>query len=146
MEIAGDLQSLVCPLLGHGVRELAEDLLTLGEFDVSLLERLGSEEHLSCEDQGRQDRWKHPKMHGLEENGECQPKDAKPQIADQEVADVPDCELSEHLSGRNAEFGAHVKRHEAGVDCIVRERSQGGGAYKNPGRRDSEMLVSRMED
>jgi len=50
MEIPGDLQSLVCPLLGHGVRELAEDLLTLGKFDVSFLECLGPEEHLPRED------------------------------------------------------------------------------------------------
>ena len=50
MQIPGDLQTLICPSLGHGVRELTKDLLTLSQLDMSFLERLRTEEHLPRED------------------------------------------------------------------------------------------------
>ena len=40
MEVPRYLQSLVCTFLGHGARELAKELLPLGEFDMSLLDSL----------------------------------------------------------------------------------------------------------
>ncbi|HEX6331437.1 MAG TPA: hypothetical protein VF129_09165, partial [Actinomycetota bacterium] len=43
---SGDLQAFVLPLLGHPIRERAEDLLTVLQFFVRLFQRLAPEEHL----------------------------------------------------------------------------------------------------
>src|SRR6476661_6558325 len=102
MEVSGDLESLVCPLLGHGVRELAEDLLTLGQLDVRLLQRLRPEEHLPSEDQRRQEcRYRILRRHGLNEDCKREAEDAESQVANQEVANIPDGELPEHFPSRN---------------------------------------------
>jgi len=49
VEVVGDRLPLVVPLFGHGVRELFEDLLTLLQLPVRLLQRPRSEKHLSRE-------------------------------------------------------------------------------------------------
>ena len=60
------------------------------------------------------------------EHGEGEAKDAKPQIANQEVANIPNRELFEHVCCGNAELRAHVQSHETGVNGIVRKGSQSG--------------------
>src|SRR3990170_2196781 len=47
-----DLQSFVLSLLSHAVREGPQQLLTVLELSVRLLERLAAEEHLSSKQQG----------------------------------------------------------------------------------------------
>ena len=50
MEEGRDLKALVLPLLGHPIREGAQDVFPILQFLVRLLERLATEEHLSCEE------------------------------------------------------------------------------------------------
>ncbi len=51
VQVAGDLEPLVLALLGHPVRERAEDLLAILQLRVGLLERLAAEEHLASEEE-----------------------------------------------------------------------------------------------
>ena len=91
MEIAGDLESLVCPLFRHGVRELSEDLLALRQFDMSLLKSLRPEKHLPSENQRCEERgYCIFGSYSLNEDSKRKSKDAKSQIANEEVADISD--------------------------------------------------------
>ena len=101
MEVSGDLESLVGPFLRHGVRELAQDLLTLCELDVRLFERLRPKEHLPGEHEGRQDGGKHPSP-TLIEHREREAEDAKPQVLIDEFATTPDSELPDHFAERHS--------------------------------------------
>jgi len=72
VKVARDLESFVGPLLRHRVRQLPENLLSLLQLLVRLLQRLRSKEHLSCEDHRRQECGKSPPLNRPEED--CQSK------------------------------------------------------------------------
>jgi len=61
VEVAGDLETLVRALLRHRIRQLSEDLLTLLQLNMRLLESVGAEEHLAGEEERRDDDENRPK-------------------------------------------------------------------------------------
>src|SRR5438105_4474983 len=88
MEVPRDLEALVCTFLGHGVRELAEDLLTLGQLDMSFLERVRTKKHLTCEKKRSNDGENGKERHvwEVEQPGQYHAENCEPRIAHEKLA------------------------------------------------------------
>src|SRR4029079_15330531 len=96
------LFSAPCAL--HSVRELAQDLLALLQFNVRLFEGTRAIEDLAGKYERSQDRRKNPEMDGLVERSECQAKPSQAEIADEELTPTADRELLNHPVERDVQL------------------------------------------
>ena len=99
VQVPGDLEALVGPLLRHRVREGLEHLLPLLQLGMRLLQRLRPEEHLPREDKRCDDRWQDPPTHSVEHHRQGQSENTEPQVTDDELPQTPNPELTRNALG-----------------------------------------------
>src|SRR3990170_3605739 len=126
MQERRDLQSFVLSLLGHAVREGPQQLLTVLELSVRLLERLAAEEHLSSKQQGDNEHGDSPEPDSSNGDyfGEKEAKEGQSDITDKKLAESSHPQLTNDPLRRHSSIKANYDGDDATVDEVVDDGRQ----------------------